>query len=192
MSVDALDVALIVAHALEQAGVPYFLGGSVASSLQGEPRSTNDIDFVVDLRANQIQALIQALGADFEMDEESLAEEVNRRGSWNVFFLPLAMKIDLFIKKHSPFDLSEFSRRRRFELGEGKSLQVKSPEDTVLRKLLWFREGGEVSTTQWRDLVQVLRMSAGGLDDAYLSEWASTLGLTELLERARGEAAQQM
>jgi hypothetical protein len=187
--VDALEVAVLVARALETAGVPYFLGGSVASSLQGEPRSTNDIDFVIDLRANQIQGLVQALGTDFEVDQESLAEEVGRRGSWNIFFLPLAMKIDLFIKKLTPYDLAEFSRRRPFDLGDGKSLQVKSAEDTVVRKLLWFRQGGEVSTSQWRDIVQVLRMSGAGLDNAYLAEWATTLRLTDLLARARDEAA---
>jgi len=187
--VDALEVAVLVARALETAGVPYFLGGSVASSLQGEPRSTNDIDFVIDLRANQIQRLVQALGTDSEVDEESLAEEVGRRGSWNIFFLPLAMKIGLFIKKLSPYDQAEFSRRRSFDLGDGKSLQVKSPEDTVVRKLLWFRQGGEVSTSQWRDIVQVLRMSGASLDDAYLQEWAMTLRLTDLLVRAREEAA---
>jgi hypothetical protein len=46
---DELDVALALARALEQLGISYFVGGSLASSLQGEPRSTNDVDFVVDL-----------------------------------------------------------------------------------------------------------------------------------------------
>lgn len=192
MALDALDVAVLVAQALESVGVPYFLGGSVASSLQGEPRSTNDIDFVVDLSPSQIEPLVRALGPDFEVDEESLAEEVRRRGSWNIFFLPLAMKIDLFIRKRSPFDDSEFSRRRVFELGDGRALQVKSPEDTILRKLLWFLQGGEVSTSQWRDIVQVLRMSGAGLDGAYLDRWSSALGVSPLLERARRDASKGM
>jgi hypothetical protein len=133
---------------MERAQVPYFLGGSLASSLQGEPRSTNDIDFVVDLRAPQVQPLIDALGADFDADEEALREAVARRGSWNIYH----------------------------------------PEDTVLRKLMWFRDGGEVSTSQWRDIVQVLRVSAGKLDDSYLDEWSGRLGVAPLLAKAR-EAA---
>jgi hypothetical protein len=125
VALDALDVAVLVARALGSVGVDYFLGGSVASSLQGEPRSTNDIDFVVDLAPAQVQPLVASLGADFEVDQESL--------------------------------------------------QVKSPEDTILRKLLWF--------------VQVLRMSGGRLDGDSLRRWSAAVGLSPLLERARQGAS---
>jgi hypothetical protein len=174
---------------MERAHVPYFLGGSLASSLQGEPRSTNDIDFVVDLRATQIQPLIDALGADFDVDEEALREAVARRGSWNIFHLPSLTKVDLFMLRSGPFDASEFARRTRTTLPpEGRGLYIKSPEDTVLRKLMWFRDGGESSTSQWRDIVQVLRVSAGKLDVSYLDEWAGRLGVAPLLAKAH-EAA---
>lgn len=175
---------------MERAQVPYFLGGSLASSLQGEPRSTNDIDFVVDLRVPQIRPLVDALGADFDVDEEALREAVARRGSWNIFHLPSLTKVDLFLLRSGPFDASEFSRRRRTTLPpDGRGLYIKSPEDTVLRKLLWFREGGEASSSQWRDIVQVLRVSGGRLDDSYLEEWAERLGVAPLLARAREAAA---
>ena len=174
---------------MERAQVPYFLGGSLASSLQGEPRSTNDIDFVVDLRAPLIKPLIDALGADFDVDEEALSEAVARRGSWNIFHLPSLTKVDLFMLRPGPFDASEFSRRSRITLTpDGRGLYIKSSEDTVLRKLLWFRDGGEASTSQWRDIVQVLRVSAGKLDAAYMDEWAGRLGVVPLLAKAR-EAA---
>ena len=64
---------------------------------------------------------------------------------------------------------------------------VKSPEDTVLRKLLWYREGGGVSDRQWRDVVEVLRVSGGQMDPTYLTQWAARLKLTDLLDRAKGE-----
>jgi hypothetical protein len=67
----------------------------------------------------------------------------------------------------------------------GQSIVVKSAEDTVLRKLLWFREGGEVSDKQWRDIVSVLRVSGDTMDDDYLAAWAPRLHLEVLLERAR-------
>jgi hypothetical protein len=87
------------------------------------------------------------------------------------------------------FDRSEFSRRRRVVLtAEGRGLYIKSSEDSVLRKPLWFREGGEVSSTQWRDVVQILRLAVGTLDAAYLREWASQLGVQDLLARATAEA----
>ncbi|MDQ3266810.1 MAG: hypothetical protein M3Y59_24685 [Myxococcota bacterium] len=184
---DVVDIALKVGSSLDEAQVAYFLGGSLASSIQGEPRSTNDIDFVVDLSAAQVTALSQALGTDFDVDEESLREAAIARSSWNIFFLPLAVKIDLFILRDGAFDREEFARRRRVNLG-GASLYVKSPEDTVLRKLLWFREGGEVSTTQWRDVVRVLAVSGAQMDPEYLARWSRHLGLVSLLDRAQSEA----
>jgi hypothetical protein len=183
-----LDVAVLVAGALDRAGVEYFLGGSVASSLQGEPRSTNDIDFVVDLRSESVAALIRELGEEFEVDEEALRDAVRARASWNIFHLSSMMKIDLFIRRPGAFDDSEFARRRTLELEPGVALAVKSPEDSVLRKLVWFRDGGGVSSTQWRDVVEVLRVSSQGLDERYLVEWAEKLGVGPLLENARAEA----
>jgi hypothetical protein len=173
-----IQVALQCAEAFEQVRAGYFLGGSLASSLQGEPRATNDIDFVVDLHPSQVEPLAQVLGSDFEVDVEALREAVTRRGSWNIFHQPTVTKVDLFLLRAGAFDRSEFSRRRRVVLtAEGRGLFLKSPEDSVLRKLLWFREGGEVSSTQWRDVVQILRLAVGTLDAAHLREWASQLGV---------------
>jgi hypothetical protein len=182
---DVIAVALQCAAALETAGVGYFLGGSLASSLQGEPRATNDIDFVIDLRPHQLPTFVQALGEDFDVDEESLREAVGQTSSWNIFHLPTVTKVDLFLLRSGAFDRSEFDRRRRVVLTpDGRGLFIKSPEDSVLRKLLWFREGGETSTTQWRDIVQVLRVTGGQMDRDYLNSWAGTLGVTALLDRA--------
>lgn len=186
---DVIGVALQCAEAFEKAGVAYFLGGSLASSLQGEPRATNDIDFVVDLRLPQLAPLVLALGADFDVDEESLRDAVVRRGSWNIFHLPTVTKVDLFLLRPGDFDASEFARRRRVVLtDDGRGLFIKSPEDSVLRKLLWFRDGGEASSTQWRDIVQLLRLGAGQLDMSYLDAWAGRLGIEPLLTRAMNAA----
>ena len=95
-------------------------------------------------------------------------------------------KIDFFGCGHEPFDESEFSRRRLVPVNAaGDQLFVKTPEDTVLRKLLWYRQGGEVSDKQWRDVVSVLRVSGPVLQVEYLDRWAAKLGVTNLLERAR-------
>jgi hypothetical protein len=69
---------------------------------------------------------------------------------------------------------------------------VKAPEDTILRKMLWFREGGEVSERQWRDILGVLRAQQGSLDLRYLHDWAVRLALTDLLERAKAEIAEKI
>lgn len=86
---DALDVALLVAGALETIGCEYFVGGSVASSLQGEPRATNDIDFVVAMSSWRVPAFAAALGSDFEVDQGSLREAVASGRCANIFYLPL-------------------------------------------------------------------------------------------------------
>lgn len=186
---DALDIALLVARAIESAGGRYFVGGSLASSLQGEPRATNDIDVVVDLPLGRSRALLDALGPDFEADEAQLRTAIADARTCNIFYLPLVTKIDLFGLGTSPFDESEFARRREVVIrASGEKLWFKSPEDTVLRKLVWFREGGSVSTKQWRDVVQVLRVSGANMDGAYLGVWADRLGLRELLSRALTEA----
>ena len=99
------------------------------------------------------------------------------------------MKVDLFAVGPSPYDEVEFARRRRVEVkSTGETLLIKSPEDTVLRKLLWYREGGGVSERQWRDVLEVLRVSGGTMDRGYLAQWSERLGISDLLERARVQA----
>jgi hypothetical protein len=187
--VDVLDVALLVGDALDRAGVPYFLGGSLASSLQGEPRATNDIDLVVDLPEARVGSLLAALGPDFDADEVALRRAAREVTAWNVIHQPTVTKIDLFVLRDAPFDRSEFARRERVPVRGDEALWVKRADDTVLRKLLWYRAGGEVSDRQWRDVVEVLRHSGAQIDESYLDEWAGRLGVAELLARARREAA---
>ena len=146
---DPIAIALRVAAAIESAQGSYFVGGSVASSLQGDPRSTNDIDFVISLPLGQIGAFADALGSDFEIDRDMLRDALLRASSANGFYLPVLTKVDFFGLGHEPFDEIEFARRRPVAVGAGgESLVIKSPEDSVLRKLLWYRQGGGVSDKQ--------------------------------------------
>jgi hypothetical protein len=184
----AYEIALRVCAALDAVGVPYFLGGSLASSLQGEPRASNDIDVVIDMPVDAVARFSQALGPDFDVDQEALAEAIRLRRSWNIFFLPLVFKVDLFQRGAGAFDQSEFGRRRLFQLAPGKELFVKTAEDSVIRKLLWYREGDEASTHQWRDVVEILRVSGPALDQAYLAKWVAALELGPLFERASLQA----
>lgn len=187
---DVLSVAAAVARAFERAGIEYFLGGSLASSHQGEPRATNDIDFVVAMSAPDAAPLAEALGGEFLVDAPALRRAVRERRAWNLVHLPTLTKVDLIPRGDGPYDVSEFERRERIDLRQGEGLFVKRPEDTVLRKLLWYREGGGVSERQWRDVIGVLRHSAALLDPCYLDRWARELALDDLLDRARREAAE--
>jgi hypothetical protein len=187
---DVLDVALLVAKAIDATGSEYFIGGSVASSLQGEPRATNDIDFVVAMLGLRVPAFAAELGEDFEVDQAMLRDALSRGGSANIFYLPMVTKIDIFGLGSAPYDEVEFARRRRVRVrANGEELWIKSPEDTILRKLLWYRDGGEVSEKQWRDVVEVLRVRGPDLDSTFLDIWAVRLSVEALLARARTDAA---
>lgn len=112
------------------------------------------------------------------------------RGSCaNAFYLPTVLKIDFFGHAHGPFDNAEFARSRAVEVRPGLSLFVKSPEDSVLRKLLWYRQGGEVSEKQWRDVRGILCNQRERLDATYLEQWAQRIQVIDLLERALRESS---
>lgn len=184
-----IEVALLVARALEDLGIEYAVGGSIASGLQGEPRSTNDVDLAVRLKDGDVAALENRLGPDFVVDAEGLRAAIRERGSHSIYYLPSVVKVDLFIHKGEPFDESESARRVRLPAGEGQAMMfVASAEDILLRKLGWFRLGGEVSDRQWRDVLGILRVSGPALDRGYLSEWADKLGVADLLARVLAQA----
>ena len=172
----------------DELGIEYTLGGSLASSLQGEPRSTNDVDFAVNLAEDQVPRLVDRLGSDFVVDADARRAAVKAGRSYQIYFLPVVLKIDLFMRGTTAFDRMEFARRVRVPLDE-QTLYAASPEDNLLRKLMWFRDGGEVSDRQWRDILGIIRVSGAALDRAYLSRWADQLGVKGFLDRALDQGA---
>src|SRR6187549_2216015 len=108
---DAIAIALRVGAAIEAVGGAYFVGGSVASSMQGEPRATNDIDIVVEMPIGRVGAFVAELGGDFEVDADMLRDALLHGRTCNIFYLPFVMKVDLFAIGSSAFDETEFARR---------------------------------------------------------------------------------
>lgn len=179
-----------VAAAFDVAGVQYFLGGSVASALYGEARSTRDIDFVAAMLPRHVDPYVAALGIEFYADSQAIAAAVSARHSFNVIHLDTMVKADVFVFKADAFGRSQFSRRTSKPLSTSDStlIHVATPEDTILAKLQWYRDGGGVSDRQWNDVLGVLKVQGSALDRAYLDEWARELGLTDLLRRAIDDA----
>ena len=178
-------------EALESLGVAYRLGGSVASSVLGVPRSTLDVDLVCDLRPGQIAPLIAKLERDYYIDADMIAEAIARRASFNVVHLATIVKVDVFIRKDAPWDVEAFSRsvRKPLDVAAGaREFDITTAEDIILHKLGWYREGGGVSERQWLDVLGVIAVQRTVLDWPYLERWATTLGLRDLFDRARREA----
>jgi hypothetical protein len=186
---DSLAVVLHVIDILEELGVRYHLGGSFASAIHGVPRQTMDADLVVDLDIDAVARLVGRLRGDFYVDLDVAKDAVAKRGTFNAIHLESGFKVDVFIKGPGEFDELELERSTQVQVTQDppRSAYVKTAEDTVLRKLQWFRSGGEVSERQWRDVLGVLAASGAALDRAYLLRWAAVLGVTDLLERAIGE-----
>lgn len=186
---ETLSVVIRVARALERAGVEYMVGGSVASSAHGEPRSTRDVDFAVRMTETDVPRFVEALGPDFAVDEVALCNAARMGQSVNIFFLPSFLKIDLFIRGRDEYDRSEFSRKVEIEFASGVRLSASSPEDILLWKLRWYRMGGEVSDQQWRDVLGLLRVSGSVMEMDYVRAWAVRHGVDDLLDRALIQAA---
>jgi hypothetical protein len=179
-------LAAIVA-ALDTAGVRYFVGGSFASVVFGELRTTQDVDLIVEFEVAQVPGLVAQLEPDFFVDEELLLDAIRRRSSCNLIHRQTGFKVDLFLRRDRPFSRVEMGRARSVELLPGVPIRVATAEDCVLSKLEWFDKGGRVSDRQWRDVLGVLKEQRGALDTEHLRRWARELGLSELLERAEME-----
>ncbi len=182
----SLVVALDVIDILDNLGIRYHLGGSFASAVHGVPRQTMDANLVVDLKPHIVDSLVTRLQTDYYVDLDTAKDSVARRSSFNAIHLATGFKIDFFVKGNSEFDELELERSRLTEvvLEPPRSAWVKSAEDTVLRKLEWYRKGGEASDRQWRDVLGILMAIGGDLDKVYLERWATHLGVASLLERA--------
>ncbi|MDQ3417653.1 MAG: hypothetical protein M3541_02560 [Acidobacteriota bacterium] len=186
---DLLGVALQVIDVLDHCGIRYTIGGSLASSFSGEPRASIDVDIVVDLADDRVDAFVAALGEDFYADAASIRRAVRSRSNVNLIHHASGVKVDLFIAGSS-LELRQLERRRRAQVGwtPDRFVYMHSPEDILLQKLDWFRSGGMVSDRQWRDVLSILIVQGNRLDEAYLRSVAAECGLIDLLERAQREA----
>lgn len=187
---DIYRIALRVIETLEAMGIPYHLGGSLASMAHGVPRNTLDADIVAGLPVARIPEFIQKLGAEFLSNVDALKESFRKQRSNNLIHVETMLKIDLYPAKDDPFSRSEADRRVRKQMPgiPDREIWCCSAEDIVLRKLDWYRAGGLVARRQWEDAVQVLAVQAATIDKAYLEKWAERLNVSKLIQDALKEA----
>ncbi len=179
-----------VADALEALAVPYFVTGSIASSVRGLARASIDVDLVADLGPEKAARFAGLLRGSYYVSEEAVRDAARERSSFNVIHLETMLKVDVFVADASGPQRAALARARPERLDEEspRTFPVATAEDVILAKLRWFRLGGERSERQWTDVLGVLRAAATGPDLTYLREQAIALGVEDLLARAVSEA----
>jgi hypothetical protein len=176
-----------VVAALEASNTPYMLTGSYASSLQGEPRLTHDIDLVVAITPTAARFLLSEFPSpDYYLDKNAIAEAIERKSQFNLLDIRNGDKVDFWMLSDEPFDQSRFTRRYVEEF-EGQRLYVSRPEDTILMKLRWAEMSGG-SEKQFCDARSIYELQQSSLDIPYLERWARSLGISKLWERIKDEA----
>lgn len=178
------ELLRLVVGVLTDAGIDYMVTGSVASSIQGEPRSTHDIDLVVALSGAAAKELVKAFPPpDYYLTEDAILDAVRGRSMFNLLALNEGDKVDFWILTDDPFDQSRFNRKRVEDV-LGVQLKLSSPEDTILAKLRWAKLSGG-SEKQFTDALRVYEVQREKLDHGYLEHWAVQLGVESLWEQLK-------
>lgn len=187
---DPSEVARLLHPIFDQLAIPYYITGGVAASMYGDPRTTRDMDLVIEAQRSDIPQLAEALEqGGFYCPPGALEEIIQGTGqTLSVTHMTQLLNADIMLNADTDFDRSKMARRQLEAIDEAGVLQVWviAPEDLILAKLQWGR--GKQSEKQWRDVLGVLKVQIDNLDYGYLAEWAEKLGVLEFLQQVLIEA----
>lgn len=180
-----------VVAVLEGLSVPYLITGSVAAMAYGEPRLTNDVDIVAALEERHIPELIAAFPPDhFYIDADTIREAIRAHGQFNIIHPESGLKVDMIIRSDTEFNASRFRRVRRIHTAETFEANFASPEDVIIKKMEYYREGG--SEKHLRDIAGILKISGEVVDRNYITNWARRMNLVDIWDavqdRLRGSS----
>lgn len=177
-----IEILTIVCAELDATGVKYAVTGSVASSIHGEPVTTNDIDLCLHIDLESGMKLHNALPQRFYRSDEAMRDAVQRHSMWNLIDSASGVKVDLSVLSREPYYDAVLARRRKVEYERGgAAFWTVSPEDVVLMKLIWHKDSR--SAKQWDNALSVVRAQGNKLEWSYLRDWADQLGLGADLNR---------
>lgn len=167
---------------LEGLKIPYMITGSVASILYGEPRLTNDIDVVIALKRINVRSLIDGFSVEefYIPHEESILEEIKRKGQFNIIHISTAIKMDCIILKDTEFEIEQFKLRKRVPFVNNREAFMSTPESVILNKMLFYKEGK--SEKHIRDIIGMLNISGSIIDKNYIKRWTKELDIDDIWE----------
>jgi len=176
---DQVELLKHVVGVLESINIPYMIVGSWGSGTWGESRFTYDIDIVIGLAAEDVGRLVAAFPAsDFYLSEIAIRQALRDHGQFNLIHSETSLKVDFMLEGTTPWAQQQLGRRRRVQLPSGLSTFVAAPEDIIISKMLYYREGG--SEKHLRDISGMLKVSGDQIDRSYVVRWAEELGVTEV------------
>lgn len=152
------------------------LTGGLAVSFWGLPRTTHDIDIVIEVKKEAQEKIINTFRKDFYISEEAVSQAIAERFTFNIVHYNAGLKIDFWLMKKGSFSSLEFKRKRKKKIF-GKEIYIISPEDLILEKLLWFKESQ--STRHLEDIEGIIKISKIELN--YIKNWAERQSTIKIL-----------
>ena len=186
---EQIDLLLFAIRALDKLGIPYAIVGAFASGIWGESRFTQDIDLLVQLKSPQVTPLCAAFpDLDFYVSESAARQAVADHGQFNIIHPASGNKIDFMVAGGSIWTDAQISRRRRVALFPDQDATVAAPEDVILGKLVYYREGG--SEKHLRDIAGILKLSGDIVDCDDVTRNASRLGVLDIWQAVKSRVAE--
>jgi hypothetical protein len=176
---DEIDIVRDVSARLERGGFAYMLTGSMAMNFYAQPRMTRDIDLVVALVPQNVDAIVRLFTPDYYVSREAVSDSIAHESLFNVIHQESVIKVDCIVRKDTPYRRVEFERRQRIAI-EDFSTWVASKEDLIISKLWWAKDSH--SDQQLRDVKNLI---GAGCDSDYIERWTKELGLTTLWEECK-------
>ncbi len=165
---------------LNRTGVIYYLTGSMASNYWGIPRSTHDLDFVVQLPISSVPIIVREFSDEFYIEETAVRAAYEPPHQFNAIDTRSALKVNFWLAQSDPFDQEMLERRQQISLF-GESAWISTPEDVILHKLIWNQISP--SDRQLGDAAGIVAVQAEALDKNYLTKWAAKLNVAHELNR---------
>jgi hypothetical protein len=173
-----------IVELLDRAAIPYMVVGSFASMVHGVPRTTQDLDIVIDPSAAALDQFLREIDIDrFYVDPDVARDALRRRSMFNVIDMDSAWKVDLVIRKDRAFSIEELRRRTLAQISDVQ-VPTATAEDTIISKLEWSKASN--SERQLLDVAGILRVRSTNLDLDYIEHWVDALDLRPQWDRVRG------